>query len=128
MWCRHSEIRSVKRRDILPIRLVAAIGHIKLKNITDSHLAMHVVATEKVSGGKLVRIKMDVDEVINSIQITGDFFCHPEHTVELIEAALVGLHVHDGLMKEKIEKALDGAQLIGATADDFVRIIRQAIR
>ncbi len=40
----------------------------------------------KVPGGKMLRLKVELDNyVIESIQITGDFFIHPETAITDIE-------------------------------------------
>ena len=59
---------------------------------------MQGVHTEKVPGGKLVRIKVDFnpDEgIIESVKMHGDFFMHPEEFVEDIEQLLVNLDQKD---------------------------------
>ena len=43
---------------------------------------MHGEATEKVPGGKLLRIKVDYEDKINTVVITGDFFAHPEECIQ----------------------------------------------
>ena len=43
---------------------------------------------------KLIKISMSYDDkkkVINSIKITGDFFIHPEETLEILDGLLVGI-------------------------------------
>lgn len=49
-------------------------------------------ASKKVEGGKLVRVKILADEYINDIQISGDFFLHPEDVISHIEQNLKNLH------------------------------------
>ena len=49
-------------------------------------------ASKKVEGGKLVRVKILADEYINDIQISGDFFLHPEDAITHIEQNLKNLH------------------------------------
>ena len=47
--------------------------------------------TKKIIGGKLVRIDVAFDERIETVKITGDFFLHPEDTLEEIVGVLEGV-------------------------------------
>lgn len=50
----------------------------------------------KVPDGKLLRIHADLEsDIINSIQISGDFFIHPETEIIEIEKLLVGVKISD---------------------------------
>ncbi len=92
---------------------------------------MHTIITEKIPSGKLVRIKIDFDKTINKIQITGDFFLHPEDTIEKLEKSLKGIDVSAApqLFEQKLSETLlkNNAELIGVTAADLARIIHQAV-
>ena len=49
---------------------------------------MYLKSIYKVPNGKLLKVSLDYDEVDNSIEqirITGDFFAYPEESIELIE-------------------------------------------
>lgn len=63
------------------------------------------------------------------VRLTGDFFLHPEEALERIEGALEGipLETSEGEVESRIAKALDGAQLIGASPADLARIFRKAV-
>ena len=93
---------------------------------------MHGVATEKVAGGKLLRVKVDYDDVIKRASITGDFFLHPEESIEKIESAIFGLNVNDSeskitnIIKEVIEE--NSIELIGIDAEAIARNIKAAMR
>lgn len=93
---------------------------------------MHGTATEKVPGGKLVRIKVDFDKTINSMQITGDFFLHPEDMVEEIEQCFVGcaVDVDKDLLKNKIDGFIkkNNILLVGVSSDDLARLTKQALQ
>jgi lipoate---protein ligase len=81
-------------------------------------------ADYKVPGGKLLRISADIENgIIRDIKITGDFFMHPEDAIERLEATLKGTKV-DELLKAKIERAIAGATIVGASPSDFVRAIK----
>ncbi|MFC2162238.1 lipoate protein ligase C-terminal domain-containing protein [Candidatus Altiarchaeota archaeon] len=45
----------------------------------------------KVPGGKLLKVTVDAqDGMIGSVAIHGDFFCHPEDSIEGLERKLAG--------------------------------------
>ena len=87
--------------------------------------------TKKIVGGKLVRIDVTFDERIETVKITGDFFLHPEDTLEEIITVLEGasLPVRHEELVQKIEAVLEknDAQLIGAGADDIISILEEAV-
>jgi len=88
-----------------------------------------MLAQEKVPGGKLICIEAEIrDGRIEKIKITGDFFLHPEDTIEKIEHSLLGKGLDDNLAGS-IARILseNNAQLIGATADDLERLVRKAM-
>ncbi len=93
---------------------------------------MHGVATEKVPSGKLLRVKVDYDDIIRHVSITGDFFLHPEEGIEKIESALFGLNANDGeekitsIIKEVIEE--NNIELIGVDAEAIARNIKAAMK
>ena len=93
---------------------------------------MQGVATEKVAGGKLVRVKVDFDKVINSIQITGDFFLHPEDAVEGMENAIVGsdVDVSQEVLKNKLDEVIEkyDVMLVGFSSEDIARLIKGALK
>ena len=93
---------------------------------------MHSIVTEKVPGGKLVRIKIDFDRTINSCQITGDFFCYPEDMIEEIEKSILGAPVASDILflKSKIEKKIreNKTELVGVTSNDIARLIIKALQ
>ncbi len=84
----------------------------------------------KVPGGKLVRITLSRDNnVISTIRITGDFFLHPESTLDDIEEKLVGAILLESELQKNIESVIaeKNATLIGATAADIARAIMLAV-
>ncbi|MBI4009717.1 MAG: lipoate--protein ligase family protein [Candidatus Aenigmarchaeota archaeon] len=92
---------------------------------------MDGVASEKVAGGKLVRVKVNYDNVINSINIYGDFFLHPEDAIEDIERSLIGLKTDvdesliAGIISEVVE--VKGIQLIGITPEAISKAVKKAM-
>ncbi len=92
-------------------------------------------ATLKVAGGKLLRVKMEIenmdeDLVIQSISLTGDFFLHPEDVLPEVEKALVGLPLNadEDTYMHPIQKVLDarGAKFIGVAPLDIAQAILMA--
>lgn len=83
----------------------------------------------KIPGGKLVKVKLWVDaEKIRRIIILGDFFLHPEETIQAIENALVGTELNVTSIESIISKVMSesNASLIGATPEDLVTTIMMA--
>lgn len=87
--------------------------------------------SKKVPQGKLVRLKIDFDKTISSIQINGDFFLHPEEAITKIESSLIGSNVSDSIesFEQKISNSLkkNNAQFIGLTSNDLAQIIKEAM-
>ena len=92
------------------------------------------VHTEKVPGGKLLRIKVDFnpeDGLVEDVQMHGDFFIHPEEFVEDIEQLLVNLDQKDS--EESIAAALqrliedEEAQIVGITPESIAKSFRTAL-
>lgn len=89
-------------------------------------------AEEKVPGGKLVRIKVDYDSVVNDVKITGDFFLHPEEGLAEIEGCLRGIDVNaeQDAIAERIRQVVSsrGMTLIGLNEDALARILKEAMK
>jgi lipoate---protein ligase len=87
---------------------------------------------KKVSGGKLVRVKIIANEHISDIQITGDFFLHPEEVILQIEQNLKNLHIETPIeeITDRINLVINKnkANLIGLTVDDLAFIIQEALK
>ena len=95
---------------------------------------MQGVDTEKVPGGKLLRVKVEFNpegSVIEDVEMNGDFFIHPEEFVEDIEQILVNLDQKDS--EQSIAAALqrliedEGAELVGITPESIARTFRTAL-
>jgi lipoate-protein ligase A len=83
----------------------------------------------KIPDGKLVKIKLRISQGrILEIRVLGDFFLHPEDTLDKIENALIGLEVEERSIENVIAKTLEksDATLIGATAADIAKTIMMA--
>lgn len=97
-------------------------------------------ATKKVVGGKLLRVKTQFEvypdiqssRMVESVQLTGDFFLHPEDAVSALEKSLVGLPVDAdrGVFLERLNAAIQesGAQLVGFSADDIVDTLLESLQ
>lgn len=85
---------------------------------------------EKIAGGKMLAVEAEVSGgKITSVRITGDFFLHPEDAILRLEESLSGMSA--GSSEEELssaaKKALGGASLIGASADDIARMLKKAV-
>lgn len=95
---------------------------------------MQGVHTEKVPGGKLLRVKIDFNQeegIIDDVEVEGDFFIHPEEFVDDMEQLLVNLDQKDS--EESIAAALsrlveeEGAELIGLTPESIAKAFKAAL-
>ena len=65
---------------------------------------------------KLIKISMSYDDkknVIDSIKITGDFFIHPEETIEILESNLVDTKLERNEVSKKVEVSLKDSEVFG---------------
>jgi len=87
-----------------------------------------MIVQEKVPGGKLLCVEAEFSSGrITRIRITGDFFLHPEETIDGIEKALVGTKADGVAAKVSEVLASNGAQLIGASPEDIERLVKRAM-
>jgi len=89
-------------------------------------------ASRKVPGGKLVRIKLTFSDKIESAQITGDFFLHPEDSLLKIEEAIKGnpVSISESDLESKIQTSINQnqVQLVGFTIHDLAQITLEALK
>ena len=86
-------------------------------------------STFKVPGGKLLKILLhSKGDKIESIQIMGDFFLHPESAIIEIEQSLVGSKIVEETLTEIIHNYLTNTDttLIGASPNDVAKAIMMA--
>ncbi len=86
-------------------------------------------AIYKIPGGKLVKVKLSTSSgKIEQVRILGDFFLHPEETIQVIEDSLVGCKEDENYIARAIEQVLKNsdATLIGAAASDVSKTIMTA--
>ncbi len=88
-----------------------------------------MLVQEKIAGGKLLCVDAEFSGTrIARIRITGDFFLHPEETIERIERGLEGAECGEvaGIVANVLR---DGrARLIGAAPEDVGRLVRRALQ
>ena len=86
----------------------------------------------KVPNGKLVISKVRFSETIESVQILGDFFMHPEEGVFRIEESLNGLGVSEpeGRISEIINAVVkkERIEMIGVDTASIAKVVTVAIR
>ena len=87
-------------------------------------------AIYKVKGGKMIKIQLALEneKIIRDLRITGDFFLHPEETIEDLEKALRGCSLSKEELVRIIKETLTskGAVLLGASPEDLARCIIMA--
>lgn len=89
-------------------------------------------AEVKVPDGKLLYVRVEYEELINKVEILGDFFIHPEECLKEIELAVVTLkkdvsrEVLIWRIREVVE--LNKIELIGITPESIADTIREAIK
>jgi lipoate-protein ligase A len=80
--------------------------------------------------GKMLRLDVIYSEKIESLKITGDFFLHPEETLDQISEELTGVAVpiQKELVFRKIKYIMDSneAEMIGITLEDILNTLDEA--
>jgi len=79
-----------------------------------------------VPGGKLIKIFASIkNDVIEEIKITGDFFLHPEESIEILEEKLKGVKIDDETkIRNILKEFFESKTLIGATVEDFLSALK----
>ena len=89
-------------------------------------------ASKKLEGGKLVKAKVEAGYIIENIKITGDFFLHPEESIEDIETAIMNCHMSDSekMICDKIKNVVNekNIQLVGVTPEAIASVVKEAFR
>ena len=80
--------------------------------------------------GKMMRLDVTYADHIESLKITGDFFLHPEETLDQIVSELTGVAVpiQKDLLIRKTRYILESneAELIGITLEDIINTLKEA--
>ena len=85
----------------------------------------------KVPGGKLLRVKLEVEAgKIRFLQLTGDFFMQPETDLEELEVQLIDSPVDFATIESVIHGFFLTKKTVitGASPSDFAYIINQAVK
>ena len=86
-------------------------------------------ADYKVPGGKLLRVRMTLDETVTppriaTLSVNGDFFMHPEDAIEDLESRLIGTPCEAAALRAKVQAFFDSdVQVLGADVDGIVHVI-----
>ncbi len=87
---------------------------------------------KKIPSGKFIRLKIDADEVVTDIKITGDFFLYPEESILDIEKNLEGMAAHS-LAEDFADRihgslATQNAAFVGVTPEDIANAIAESLK
>ncbi len=79
----------------------------------------------------MIRVDVRCSDRVEWIKITGDFFLHPDDTLEQIEDCLGGADIP--LDQHRLAGCIEGvlaenrAELIGASPEDIVSLLQEAV-
>ena len=85
----------------------------------------------KVPGGKLLRVKLEVEAgKITFLQLTGDFFMQPETDLEELEVQLIGSPVGFATIESAVHGFFSKKKTVitGASPSDFAYVIKHAVK
>ncbi|MEM0493309.1 MAG: lipoate protein ligase C-terminal domain-containing protein [Candidatus Thermoplasmatota archaeon] len=93
---------------------------------------MHARSTYKIPNGKLLKIDLEYDQttrLIEDIKIRGDFFAHPEESVEALENELKKTRLNEDELKSKINSLIKkyNINFIGVDAEGLTQGILRCI-
>ncbi|WP_414837939.1 hypothetical protein ACK3SF_00885 [Candidatus Nanosalina sp. VS9-1] len=77
--------------------------------------------------GKLVNVELDYSDVLEDVEIRGDFFLEPPKALEALESALEG--VSSDASRQELVSAMQSvrADLIGFSREDIADTVLQAM-
>jgi hypothetical protein len=86
----------------------------------------------KIPNGKLLKIFLnynEVDNLINSIKITGDFFAYPEESIDLLEKKLRNKYLKEEQLLKLIQSIIEdnNIQFIGLNAKGLAKGIMMCV-
>lgn len=87
-------------------------------------------AEYKVPGGKLLRVDVQYSDVIEAVELHGDFFIYPEDELDTIHTALQGIAADTDTetMAAQVADAVDDAtDLVGFEPADVARVVVEAV-
>ena len=85
----------------------------------------------KTPGGKLVAVDLAVEDgKLRNVQVHGDFFLHPEETLDAISGAIDGApaDITDEDLTERISRAIpDETEWLGSSPQALTNAVRRAL-
>jgi lipoate-protein ligase A len=89
-------------------------------------------STRKVEGGKLLSVEVVFDQTISRIEITGDFFLHPEERLQDIEQVLTGINIgeNEAMITDLIRQTVVSKriEMIGVTPESIAVTVKEALK
>ncbi|MXY61299.1 MAG: hypothetical protein F4Y82_04200 [Cenarchaeum sp. SB0665_bin_23] len=88
-----------------------------------------VVTTHVAKLEKMVRIRLDYSSqfrTIRHIRITGDFFMHPEDSIDDLEVGLLGAELKRDALRQRISLALADTRCFGFDVESLTGAILNA--
>jgi hypothetical protein len=94
---------------------------------------MNSKSVYKVPNGKLLKIFININikkKKINKINIAGDFFVHPEESIEIIEESLKNVKLEKDLITEKISSVAREKKIvfIGINSENIAEGILRCLK
>ncbi len=89
-------------------------------------------AKKKVTGGKLISIRVEFNGSIDKIEIMGDFFLHPEESISYIEESILNTRTDEpeAALAQRISNVAESKkiEMIGVTPEAIASTVKMAIR
>ena len=80
---------------------------------------------------KLIKISLEYDElnnIIHSIKITGDFFLYPEESLDKLETNLISTRLERNAIVQKIENCMNNSEAFGFDTKSMTEAILGCLR
>jgi lipoate-protein ligase A len=88
-------------------------------------------ASFKVPKGKLITAKVVYGSEIKRVELTGDFFIHPEEGLSVIESSIEGMpsNAPEEDVAAEVQSAMDAnmVQAIGIDASSVAKVVKKAM-
>jgi lipoate-protein ligase A len=88
-------------------------------------------AEYKVPGGKLLVAETTKGEnQLVDLKITGDFFMHPEDSIEELESHLRGVSLREGRVESAVNTffRIHNVEMVGLSPEDIIHVINLSLR
>lgn len=76
---------------------------------------------------KLVRIRLEYSDIIESVEITGDFYAYPEEAIANTEKELAGCRLEKAAVLKRVDQALKNIDVFGFDAQALTDAIMGAV-